>query len=123
MKAEAMDRRQFMTLAAAGSAAAHASYAQATPRAAAPARKAMMKVGTQHDSSDATLPILAGLGVNNICSTLPSARFDDEWSVEGLSRLKERVGKFGISLDMVPLPLSSSEISRSENPNIMIGRS
>jgi mannonate dehydratase len=83
----------------------------------------MMKVGTQHDSSDETLAILAAFGVNNICSRLPSARFDDDWSAEGLMRLRERVEKFGISLDMVPLPLSSNEISKSENPNILLGKS
>jgi mannonate dehydratase len=86
-------------------------------------RKALMKVGTQHDSSDETLAILAALGVNNICSTLPSATFDQQWSVEGLMRLRDRVEKFGIALDMIPLPLSSNEISRSENPNILLGRS
>src|SRR5436305_6882036 len=83
----------------------------------------LMKVGTQHGSSDAILRVLAALGVNHICSTLPSARFDQTWSVEGLTKLRERVESFGIALDMVPLPLSSSEISRAENPNIMLGKS
>jgi mannonate dehydratase len=59
--------------------------------------------------------------VNNICSRLPSATFDDAWSVDGLRRIKDRVESHGISLDMVPLPLSSSEISRSENPGILLG--
>ena len=43
------------------------------------------------------------------------------WSVDSLSRLRERVESFGITLDMVPLPMSSSEISRSESPAIMLG--
>jgi hypothetical protein len=30
--------------------------------------------------------------------------------------------KFGVKLDMVPLPLSSSPIGRSENPHIMLGK-
>jgi mannonate dehydratase len=47
---------------------------------------------------------------------------DQAWSVESLSRLKERVESFGITLDMVPLPLSSSEISRSENPAILLAK-
>ena len=54
---------------------------------------------------------------------LPSARFDQTWSVEGLTKLRERVESFGIALDMVPLPLSSYEISKAENPNIMLGKS
>jgi mannonate dehydratase len=81
----------------------------------------LMKVGTQHGSSDAILRVLAAFGVTHICSTLPSARFDQTWSVE--AKLRERVESFGIALDMVPLPLSSSEISRAENPNIMLGKS
>ena len=89
-----------------------------------------MKVGTQHGDSDAILRACAGFGVNNICSRLPSPKLDEAWTVDALSRLKERVASFGISLDMVPLPLSSYEISRSESPAsparrrpIAIGRS
>jgi mannonate dehydratase len=82
-----------------------------------------MKVGTQHDSSDPTLRVLAALGVNHVCSTLPSRRLDESWSVEGLTRLRERVESFGIRLDMVPLPLSSVEVGRAENPGLMLGRS
>jgi mannonate dehydratase len=82
-----------------------------------------MKVGTQHDSSDEALRALAAFGVNHICSRLPSARLDENWSVEGLTRLRERVESFGVKLDMVPLPLSSSYITKSENPDIMLGRS
>jgi mannonate dehydratase len=85
-----------------------------------PSSKALMKVGTQHGDSDAILRALAAFGVNHICSRLPSARMDDAWSVESLTRLRERVESFGITLDMVPLPLSSSEISKSENPAILL---
>src|SRR5262249_60703839 len=82
-----------------------------------------MKAGHQNHSSDADLRVLAALGVRHICSALPSKVFDDNWSVEGLSRLRERVESFGIKLDMVPLPLSSLPISRAENPNILLGKS
>jgi mannonate dehydratase len=44
-----------------------------------------------------------------------------EWSVDALSRLRERVESFGLTLDMVPLPMSSLEISRMESPAIMLG--
>src|SRR5262249_50107171 len=57
------------------------------------------------------------------CSALPSRTFDAGWSVEGLSRLRERVERFGIKLDMVPLPLSATYIGRAENPHIMLGKS
>jgi mannonate dehydratase len=127
-----MNRRDFVRLAAGATGtvalaeAVVSAQAANTPRPAASARpsraprKTLMKVGTQHGDSDDVLREMAAFGVNNICSRLPSAKMDDAWSVSGLTRLKERVASFGISLDMVPLPLSSSEIARSENPGILL---
>lgn len=106
-----IDRRQLFQLAAA------AAGAQA---AGQPGR---MKVGTQHSTADDVLKVLAAFGVNNICSSLPSAKFDAAWSVDGLKRLRERVESYGIKLEAVPLPLSSSYITKSENPGIMLGKS
>jgi mannonate dehydratase len=125
-----MNRRDFVRLAGLAIPAATLGESVvaaqvATSPARRPARsvmKARMKVGTQHGDSDAILRVLAGFGVNHICSRLPSARMDEAWSVEGLTRLRERVESFGITLDMVPWPLSSSEISRSENPAILLAR-
>ena len=82
-----------------------------------------MKVGTQHGTTDEILKVLAAFGVNHICSTLPSPKFDEAWSVGGLKRLRERVESYGIRLEAVPLPLSSAYITKSENPNIMLGKS
>ena len=82
-----------------------------------------MKLGTQHGHTDDILHACAAFGVNNICSGPISAQFDEKWSVEGLKQLRERVESFGITLEMVPLPLSSSYITKSENPNIMLGKS
>jgi mannonate dehydratase len=119
-----MDRRGFITgsLAGATVVGAAATMPLAAPREKA-AKKALMKAGHQNHSTDADLRVLAALGVNHICSSLPSRKLDESWSVEGLAKLRERVESFGIKLDMVPLPLSSSPISRAENPNIMLGRS
>jgi len=83
----------------------------------------VIKVGTQHGSSDEILELLAAFGVNHICSSLPSDRMDKNWSVGSLSRLRERVESYGIKLDMVPLPLSSHVISQVEMPHIMLGKS
>lgn len=122
-----LDRRAFGRLAGAsvlGALAAESAAAQARPDARPPARaRGRIKVGTQHGSSDEILGVLAALGVNNICSDLPSPRLDEHWSVEGLTKLRERVESFGIALDIVPLPLSSHYVTRAEMPNIMLGRS
>jgi mannonate dehydratase len=98
-------------------AAARASQAPPT------SRPALMKVGTQHGDTDLILRTMAGFGVNHICSRLPSVRLDDKWSVDSLSRFREHVESFGITLGMVPLPMSSNDIARFELPNIMLGKS
>src|SRR6185312_4248206 len=112
----ALNRRSFHK--AAGFALASAARLPASTPAAG-----RIKLGTQHASDDATLRIVAALGVTHICSTLPSRVFDDNWSVDGLKRLRERVESFGITLAGVPLPLSSLYVTKSENPNIMLGKS
>ena len=96
---------------------------RALPQPAPQSRPALMKVGTQHGDSDQILRAMAGFGVNHICSRLPSVRLDDKWSVDSLLSLREHVESFGIALDMVPLPMSSNDISRFELPNIMLGKS
>lgn len=112
-----MNRRRFLE------AAALAPLAAPQLSRGAPATPGRMKCGTQHNSTDEVLTIMAALGVNHICSTLPSPKFDAAWSVDGLTKLRERVESHGISLEAVPLPLSSSYITKSENPNIMLGKS
>jgi mannonate dehydratase len=128
-----MNRREFVKLAGSGvsmgalaEAVVSAGIAQ-SPRPAAsssaPASTVRMKVGTQNSDSDEWLRAFAAFGVNNICSRLPSPRLDDAWSVDGLSRLRDRIASFGVSLDMVPLPMSSVEVSRAEMPAIYLGQS
>ena len=129
-----MDRRKFVRLAGLGvTSSALADSIVTTPvdtsqgrtpeKQARTKRRLLMKVGTQHGSSDEILGYLAAFGVNHICSSLPSQRLDAQWSADGLMRLRERVESFGIKLDMIPLPLSSHYITRAENPNIMLGKS
>ncbi|PYQ77171.1 MAG: mannonate dehydratase, partial [Acidobacteria bacterium] len=114
-----INRRDFARLAALAPIAHALTSADAGAQPSRAARSAAtMYVGTQHGDSDAILRAMAGFGVNHICSRLPSERFDEKWSVDSLSRLRERVESFGITLDMVPLPMSSNEISRFELPNI-----
>ena len=124
-----MNRREFVRLTGTGIAAgALAETAVAAQVAAQPAgrtqrsARALMKAGTQHGDSDSILRVLAGFGVNHICSRLPSAKMDDAWTADALSRRREHVESFGLKLDMVPLPLSSSEISRSESPAILLAK-
>lgn len=81
----------------------------------------LMKAGHQHDHSPDTLRALAAFGVNHICSGHLSANMED-WSVDALTRLRKHVGSFGITLDAVPLPLSSSYITKAELPEILLAK-
>jgi mannonate dehydratase len=116
-----MKRRRFLQSAAG---APFAAAALPSRGAAAPAKKpVLMKVGTQHSTDEDVLNACSAFGVNHICSDLPSRKFDEKWSVEGLTQLREKVEKHGITLEAVPLPLSSAYITRHENPEIMLGKS
>jgi mannonate dehydratase len=121
--ARPIHRRGFVQQSAAAAAAALSAVPAAGQSRTKPLQAARMKLGTQHGSTDEILKVLAALGVNHICSTLPSAKMDANWSVESLIRLRERVESFGIRLDMIPLPMSSHYIARAENPNILLGKS
>lgn len=104
-----MKRRSF--LGAAGAAAL-----PATPRG-------RMVLGCQNTANPQVWPVLAALGVHDICGALPSRKLDDAWSVEQLSRLRERVEGHGLRLRMLPLPMNSSTIERAEMPEILLGKS
>jgi hypothetical protein len=117
LKEATMNRRAFLKSAFAG-ASVIGTTEVGRPVAAEQQRdtkKARMKAGHQHHSSDADLRVLAALGVGHICSALPSRTYDENWSADGLLRLRERVERFGIKLEMVPLPLSSVPIGRAAN--------
>jgi len=114
-----MERRDFIKGAGAGAFALNA-----TPPPQAAARRALMKLGTQQSSqTDDMLRYFAQFGVRNICGTPPRPGLKGWWEVEDLLVLRRRVEFFGIKLDILPLPMSSWPISRSESPNIMLGKS
>jgi len=121
-----MRRREFLGRAATGAAALGLSGAGGCASAGAGAvprkKPVLMKAGHQHDHSEPTLRALAAFGVTHICSGHLSAQLDDEWSVDGLTRLRRHVESFGIALDAVPLPLSSSCITRAEHPEILLAK-
>ena len=89
-----MNRRDFVRLTGSGVAVGGLAEsivsaqvaAQTAPLPAGGSTRARMKVGTQHGDSDAILRVLAGFGVNHICSRLPCVRMDEAWSVEGVTR-------------------------------------
>lgn len=122
-----MDRRKFLQSAGAVAAAplAGAKAAGIQGEVKKVGSQSRMKLGTQFSSlpSDDTLRAIAAFGVEHICSGFPAPQSDSQWTVDGLHRLRDRINSFGINLVMVPLPLSSSYITRVENPAIMLRQS
>jgi len=112
-----MRRRSFLEISA--SLAALPQSVTAAP----PAKPVLIKIGTQHSVEEPALKVLSSFGIKNVCGTLPSKTLDGNWSVDALHRLRERIEAHGISLDCLPLPLSSNYITKSESPNIMLGKS
>ncbi|HCI86614.1 MAG: mannonate dehydratase [Chloroflexi bacterium] len=79
-----------------------------------------MYVGTQVAArNDADFEQWAQLGVVNICSDPPGNPHD--WTLEDLKRHREKVNSYGIELDMVQIPLSSTVLNNSQSPHIMQG--
>jgi mannonate dehydratase len=118
-----VDRRNFLRLAASTGGVSTMALANPSPaQAALPPRgkRALMKVGCQRGpTSDEMLQFFAQFGVKNICGYVP----EDSWTVAAIEKLKKKVESYGMSLDMLALPLSSRPISRAENPNILLGKS
>lgn len=115
-------RRAFLTGALGGAAALAATADTTVAQEPKPGSKPRMKLGHQHHDSEADLKIMAAFGVNHICSGLPSRMLDANWTVAGLTRLRERVEKHGITLEAVPLPMSSVAVEKAEMPNILLGK-
>ena len=112
-----MNRRQALLTGLAASASP--SLATAQPRAV-PFRA---KLGTQNTSDTAYLKTVSAFGVTHVCGGLPSAKLDENWSVDGLNRLKDRIAAAGVELAMLPLPLSSVVIEKAEYPSLLLGQS
>jgi mannonate dehydratase len=121
---EAINRRRFLHVAGLSTAGAGSVALQGNADPAPAARKALMKLGCQRGpTTDERLQHFAQFGVKNICGYYPAEDKKAVWTVAELAKLKKRVESFGISLDMMALPLSSAYIARAEHPNIMLGKS
>ena len=125
-----MHRREFVKLTSAGMTASalaetlvQAQVAR-TPaaRRAASSSTVKFKVGTQHGDSDAVLRAMAAFGCNHICSGLPSRTMDEKWSVDSLTKLRERVESYGLTLEIIPITMTSASIDRAEMPAIYLGK-
>ena len=80
-----------------------------------------MYVGTQiRPRDDSDYRVWVQLGVKHVCVDPPGN--PHHWSLDDLRRHKDHVESFGLSLDMVQLPLSSVPIEEAESPNILLAK-
>ncbi len=78
-----------------------------------------MKLGTQFQArDDDDYRVMAQLGVTHVCADPPGD--PHRWTLDDLRRLQDKLGGFGIELDMVQLPLSSRPIEESRSPDILL---
>ena len=78
-----------------------------------------MHVGTQMAArDDSDYQVWAQLGVTHVCADPPGNPHD--WTLDVLERHKAKVESFGLSLDMVQLPLGSRPIEESQSPDILL---
>jgi mannonate dehydratase len=130
-----MNRRNFIrnvgigTLAGVAGAPVAAAAAQAGPAKTqasngSRSRKANLKLGTQHGDSDDILKAMAAFGVNHICALPPALAqgAGDDWSVDALSRKREHIESYGITVDALRL-IHPNPVSRSETKYTMMGKS
>src|ERR1700737_2359720 len=117
-----MRRRDFFELAAAGAVATSISDTTAKWPAKAPAKKANLKLGTQHGDSVNILKVMAALGVNHVCALSPSLSNGEDWAVDALSGKRERIASFALKAAALRL-LHPTTIAKSEIANVMLGKS
>jgi mannonate dehydratase len=80
-----------------------------------------MHVGTQvRPRDDSDYRVWAQLGVAHVCVDPPGN--PHQWSLDDLLRHREQIEAYGLSLDMVQLPLSSRPLEEQESPNILLAK-
>jgi mannonate dehydratase len=119
-----MNRRRFISASGAAGITLASSLAP-EQAAAAPARRALMKLGCQSSpTNDTHLKYLARYGVRNICGYPQIADGRLYATVEELGRMRDLAEKNGIAIDCVAPPfLASSHIDRENHPAIMLAQS
>jgi len=119
-----MNRRRFIS--ASGAAGITLGSSLAPKQAgAAPARRALMKLGCQSaPTNDTHLKYLARYGVRNICGYPEIADGRLYATAEELGRMRDLADKNGIAIDCVAPPfLASSHIDKEKHPAIMLAQS
>src|SRR6266849_3562116 len=119
-----MNRRQLLSTTAAAAASQLRRSGPQALKAATPIR-ALMKLGCQSSpTSHQRLQFFARHGVQGICGYPQDSEKKGFFSVEDLSRIKDRCDKYKIDLDCIePGFLASTHVDKAARPAIMLGKS
>jgi mannonate dehydratase len=119
-----MNRRAFVSSSGAAALAVGSGLAPGTA-SAAPAPKALMKLGCQSAPTNEThLKYFARYGVRNICGYPAIADGRLYATVDELKKMRDLADANGISIDCLAPPfLASSHIDREKHPAIMLAQS
>src|SRR5437763_6753369 len=119
-----MYRRLLLSATASAAASRALSSGPGLLQAAIP-KRVPMKLGCQSGpTSEHLLQFFARHGVEGICGYPEDSQKQGFFSVDDLSRLKERCEKYKIDLECIePGFLASSHIDRTARPAIMLGQS
>jgi mannonate dehydratase len=76
-------------------------------------------LGTQIGArDDDDYRVFAQLGIKHICADPPGS--PDSWTLADLKRHRDKVESFGLTLDMIQLPLPSQAIEKASYPDILL---
>ncbi len=119
-----MQRRNFLSISGTAAAASplFPSSAEAAQQGGA-RKRALMKVGCQSGPlTDKQMQFFKRHGVEHICANPTDPKDLGYYTVDELKRARDVAGKWGISVDLVPMPfLSSSHVDRTKRAGIMMG--
>lgn len=78
-----------------------------------------MKLATQLQArDDSDFEVWSQLGITHLCQD--PAGDPHDWTLDDLERLRDRIASYGMTHDMVQLPLSSRPIEEGRSPDILL---